>query len=53
VGYPRAGEWWAMARLRDLIGLRTGIKDTSLEGSPLVGISVRWLIKLIGAPVAE
>lgn len=53
VGYPRAGEWWAMARLRDLIELRTGIKDTSLEGSPLVRISVRSLIKLIGAPVAE
>lgn len=29
VGYPRAGEWWAYARLDALINLRTGLSNNN------------------------
>jgi hypothetical protein len=44
VGYPRAGEWWAYARLGDLIYLRTHLENTN--GS-IVRITLSDLVKLI------
>ncbi len=44
VGYPRAGEWWAYAKLSDLIYLRTNI-DT--HSDTLVRLTLRELVSLI------
>ena len=44
VGYPRAGEWWAYARLGDLIYLRTHLENAN--GS-IVRITLADLVKLI------
>lgn len=44
VGYPRAGEWWAYAKLSDLIYLRTYM-DTN--GDTLVRLTLRELVSLI------
>jgi hypothetical protein len=44
VGYPRAGEWWAYARLGDLFYLRTRIDHTS---DILVRITLKELTELI------
>lgn len=44
VGYPRAGEWWAYAKLGDLITLSTGI---SRNDSTVVRISLKDLVELI------
>lgn len=44
VGYPRAGEWWAYARLGDLAALRYGI---GLADSTVVRLNLRDLVKLI------
>lgn len=44
VGYPRAGEWWAYAKLSDLIYLRTYM-DTSSD--TLVRLTLRELVSLI------
>ena len=44
VGYPRAGEWWAYAKLGDLIFLSTYLDNTD---STLVRIRLQDLVKLI------
>ena len=44
VGYPRAGDWWAYARLQDLIYLRTNLDY--VDGT-LVRITLAELVKLI------
>ena len=44
VGYPRAGEWWAYAKLSDLIQLRTNI-DTNSD--TLVRLTLKELVSLI------
>ena len=44
VGYPRAGEWWAYAKLSDLIYLRTYM-DTNSD--TLVRLTLRELVSLI------
>ena len=44
VGYPRAGEWWAYAKLSDLIYLRTNIGTNS---DTLVRLTLRELVSLI------
>ena len=44
VGYPRAGEWWAYAKLSDLIYLRTNIETHS---DTLVRLTLRELVSLI------
>jgi hypothetical protein len=44
VGYPRAGDWWAYARLGDLIYLRTHLE--SINGS-VVRLPLADLVKLI------
>jgi hypothetical protein len=46
VGYPRAGEWWAYARLSDLFKLGTlGGNITKID--PIVRITFTELVKLI------
>jgi hypothetical protein len=44
VGYPRAGDWWAYARLQDLIYLRTNL--VCVDGT-LVRTTLAELVKLI------
>ena len=44
VGYPRAGEWWAYAKLSDLIYLRTYLETNS---DILVRLTLRELVSLI------
>ena len=44
VGYPRAGEWWAYAKLSDIIYLRTYM-DTNSD--ILVRLTLRELVSLI------
>jgi hypothetical protein len=44
VGYPRAGDWWAYARLGDLIYLRTHLEN--INGS-VVRLPLADLVKLI------
>jgi Holliday junction resolvase-like predicted endonuclease len=44
VGYPRAGEWWAYARLGDLLYLRTRFDNPS---DILVRITLKELTELI------
>jgi Holliday junction resolvase-like predicted endonuclease len=44
VGYPRAGEWWAYARLGDLINLRVGLTN---ENPTVVRLLFSDLVKLI------
>lgn len=44
VGYPRAGEWWAYAKLSDLIQLRTNINTNS---DTLVRLTLKELVSLI------
>lgn len=44
VGYPRAGEWWAYARLGSLINLRTGFPN---ENGTLLRLTLEDLVKLI------
>ena len=44
VGYPRAGEWWAYAKLNDLIYLRTYLETQS---DILVRLTLRELVSLI------
>ena len=44
VGYPRAGEWWAYARLGDLLYLRTRLDNPD---DTLVRITLGELVKLI------
>lgn len=44
VGYPRAGEWWAYAKLSDLIYLRTYMDTIS---DTLVRLTLRELVSLI------
>ncbi len=44
VGYPRAGEWWAYAKLSDIIYLRTYM-DTNSD--ILVRLPLRELVSLI------
>ena len=44
VGYPRAGDWWAYARLGDLIYLRTHLEN--INGS-IVRLPLSELVKLI------
>lgn len=44
VGYPRAGEWWAYARLGDLIYLRTYLDNAN---STIVRLTLEDLVKLI------
>lgn len=44
VGYPRASEWWAYAKLSDLIYLRTYINTNS---DTLVRLTLRELVSLI------
>jgi hypothetical protein len=44
VGYPRAGDWWAYARLSDLIYLRTHLEN--INGS-VVRLPLADLVKLI------
>ncbi len=44
VGYPRAGEWWAYAKLSDLIYLRTNIGTNS---DTLVRLTLKELVSLI------
>lgn len=44
VGYPRAGDWWAYAKLSDLIVLRTNLDVT--DGT-IVRLTLAELVKLI------
>lgn len=44
VGYPRAGDWWAYARLGDLIYLRTHLEN--INGT-VVRLPLADLVKLI------
>ncbi len=44
VGYPRAGEWWAYAKLGDLVKLRSYLDNTD---NTLVRITLGDLVKLI------
>lgn len=44
VGYPRAGEWWAYAKLGDLGSIRYGIK---LPEETLVRLTLADLMRLI------
>ena len=44
VGYPRAGEWWAYAKLSDLLRLRTGLDDTT---DHFVRLTLAQLVALI------
>lgn len=44
VGYPRAGEWWAYAKLSDLFYLRTHLDN---DDGTLVRITLNDLVKLI------
>lgn len=44
VGYPRAGEWWAYARLSDLISLRINL---DVADHTFVRITLASLVKLI------
>ena len=44
VGYPRAGQWWAYARLSDLISLRINLDVTD---HTLVRVTLADLVKLI------
>jgi hypothetical protein len=44
VGYPRAGEWWAYARLGDLLYLRTRLDN---DDDVLVRITLSELVRLI------
>jgi hypothetical protein len=44
VGYPRAGEWWAFARLGDLANLRYGI---GIAEPTVVRLTLKALVKLI------
>ena len=44
IGYPRAGDWWAYARLQDLIYLRTNL--VCVDGT-LVRTTLAELVKLI------
>lgn len=44
VGYPRAGEWWAYARLGDLIHLRTRLDNIN---PTIVRLTFEDLVKLI------
>ena len=45
VGYPRAGEWWAYAKLSDLFKL--GYATSFLKSDPIVRITLAELVKLI------
>lgn len=44
VGYPRAGQWWAYARLSDLVYLRTYL---DVVDNTLVRVTLADLVKLI------
>jgi hypothetical protein len=44
VGYPRAGEWWAFARLADLIALDTNRQSSN---DAIVRLTLSDLIELI------
>lgn len=44
VGYPRAGEWWAYAKLGDLFRLRLG---SSVDDTTIVRLPLRNLVQLI------
>lgn len=44
VGYPRAGDWWAYASLRDLFHL--GL-STDFDSSAIVRITLKELVNLI------
>lgn len=44
VGYPRAGEWWAYAKLGDLVFLRTYLDH---DDDTLVRIRLQDLVRLI------
>ena len=44
VGYPRAGEWWAYAKLSDLFSLRFGNCDLD---STIVRLPLRNLVAII------
>jgi hypothetical protein len=44
VGYPRAGEWWAYAKLGDLINLRINLDNSDRT---LVRLTLAELVKLI------
>lgn len=47
VGYPRAGDWWAYAKLSDLHELAGFAFEGSYEKSPIVRITLMELVKLI------
>lgn len=44
VGYPRAGEWWAYAKLGDLHSLRFGTDDVD---DTIVRLNLRNLVSII------
>jgi hypothetical protein len=44
VGYPRAGEWWAYATLKDLISLRTNL---DVADRTIVRLTLANLVRLI------
>lgn len=44
VGYPRAGEWWAYAKLEDLISLRTNL---DIREPSMVRLTLANLVRLI------
>jgi hypothetical protein len=44
VGYPRAGEWWAYVRLRDLFNL---YHSADSNATSIVRISLKDLVKII------
>lgn len=46
VGYPRAGEWWAHAKLSDLFKLKS-FEEKLITIDPIVRITLTELVKLI------
>ena len=46
VGYPRAGEWWAYASLKDLVHLQTKL-DTYKDTDPLVRLTFNELVTIL------
>jgi hypothetical protein len=46
VGYPRAGEWWAYARLEDLVYLQT-LLTTYRETNPIVRLTLNELVAIL------
>jgi hypothetical protein len=47
VGYPRAGEWWAYASLKDLVYLQTNGLETYAKNDPTVRLTLNELLEIL------